>query len=174
MKNLLLIFSLLICSISFSQSESDILFIKSKIENVNAQSKNYKLTVISKTDETEMLHGNEIAVFTDDLRHIKLIRETYLNETGKTVIWDYIENNHAYFILKEYFTYKFPVADKKFNEADFTKTDEGFYLKNDRVIRWMKGTKLITKYPKNAASIENNMIEHIADLVAKFNQQTTK
>ena len=173
MKNLFLFLIILFYSFAFSQSESDILFIKNKIENVNLQSKNYKITIL-KLEQSSTSKGNEIAVFTDNSDVIKLIRETYIGGIEKTVIWNYIDNKLAYFIFKEYFTYKLPMTEVKFNELKFTKTEEGFYLKNDRVIRWMKGKTLVTKYPINAASIENNMIQHIADLVTKFEQQLSK
>ena len=170
----LFFFLLISCySFTFSQSESDITLIKSKIENVNLQSKNYTITNLKPT-ETSSSKDNEIAVFTDNSGSIKMIRETYINETEKTVIWNYIDNKLAYFIFKEYYTYKLPTTNVKFNESKFTKTEEGFYLKNDRIIRWMKGNKLVTKYPINAASIENNMIQHIAEIVGKFEQQISK
>ena len=173
MKNLFLFLIILFYSFAFSQSESDILFIKNKIENVNLQSKNYKITIL-KLEQSSTSKDNEIAVFTDNSGSIKMIRETYINETEKTVIWNYIDNKLAYFIFKEYYTYKLPTTNVKFNESKFTKTEEGFYLKNDRIIRWMKGNKLVTKYPINAASIENNMIQYIADIVTKFEQQISK
>lgn len=173
MKNILFIFFLYFVTITFSQSESDIAFIKTKIENVNLQSKNYKITILE-IEPSESKKGNEIAVFTDNSGNIKLIRETYIGETEKNLIWNYIDNEQAYFIYKEYFTYKTAIADKNFNELKYTKTEEGFYLKNDRIIRWMKGKKLVTKYPINTASIENNMIQHISDLIAKFEQQISK
>jgi len=144
----------------------DILFIKSKVETVNALSATFQINSLKDIEES-----TEILVFTDNSKNIKLIKETYLNENGRTIIWNYIENNHAYFIFKEYYTYKLPTSDKNFDASKYTKLEEGFYLKNDRVIRWMQGKKQITKYPKNAASIENNMMMHIEDMITRFNQQ---
>ena len=154
----------------FSQSDNDLLTIKSNVEKVNLQSKNDQISIL-KNEVSDTLKNSEIAVFTDNSNKITLIRETYFNETGKTVIWNYIKNDEAYFIFKEYFTYKFSKNDNQYNAGKFTKTEEGFYLKNNRVIRWMQGKKVITKYPKNAASIENNMIMHVEDMINRFNRQ---
>jgi GH15 family glucan-1,4-alpha-glucosidase len=166
MKKSLTIFSILMYSFSYSQSDNDILFIKSKIETVSSQTSTYQITTLK-----DVKKNSEIAVFTDNSKNIRLIRETYINDNGKTLIWNYIENNHPYFVFKEYYNYKYPVTDKKFNSSKFIKTEEGFYFKNDRVIRWMQGEKKVTKYPKNAANIENNMIMHIEDMIAKYHQQ---
>lgn len=167
MKKILFIFSLLFSLHTFSQSEAEISSIKSKVETVNAQYKNYTSIALKSDAEKK-------EVFTDNFKSVTLIRETYTNESGKTIIWNYIENNHPYFILKEYFTFKLPATDKNFDASDFTKTEEAFYLVNDRIIRWVKDKKAVKKYPKNAATIENNMIEHIAGLMEEYLQQQTK
>jgi len=156
--------------VAFSQSENDILSIRTRVEKVNTESARYYVAPLENY-EAASTEGNEI-LFYSDKSAIKLIKETYFGETGKTVIWNYIENNSAYFIFKEYFTYKLPISDKKFDATDFTKKEERFYIKNNRIIKWMQGKKVITKYPKNAASIENNMILHIEDMIAKFDLQT--
>lgn len=169
MKNLLLLLLISLYSFAFPQSESDILWIRTKVEKTNLDSKNYNTSKM-KTQEASA-EGNEIILYTEQLNDIKLIKETYFGEMGKTVIWDYIENNHPYFIFKEYYTYTLPITYKSFNTANFTKTEERFYLKNDRVIRWMKDKKILKTYPKNAASIENNMIDNINGLIEKFNTE---
>ncbi len=170
MRNLLFIFSLLISLLSFSQSESDISVIRLKTEKTNTDSKKYN-TAKLQNDKDPSTEGNEIIIYTEQLNDIRLIKETHYGETGKTVISNYIENNHPYFIFKEYYTYKLPITNKNFKGSDFTKTEERFYLKNDRVIRWMKDKKALKIYPKNSATIENNMVENIAGLIAKFNQE---
>jgi len=170
MKKTHLIFSIIYYSFCFSQSENDILSIRTEVEKVNTESASYYVSPLEnyKANTTE---GNQI-LFYSDKNTIKLIKETYLGETGKTVIWNYTENNKAYFIFKEYFLYKLPITAEKFNASAYTKKEERFYIKNNRIIKWMQGKKVITKYPKNAASIENNMILHIDDMIATFNQQT--
>lgn len=165
MKLTYLIFSLLCYSLAFSQSETEIAAIKSQVEFTNTQYKNYTVVVLKNEED-------KIEIYIDNSKNVKLICETYSNETGKTIIWDYIDNNHAYFILKEYYTYKLLPSNKNFNPSEFNKTDEGFYFKNDRIIRWMKDKKAVTKYPKNAATLENNIIEHIASLIEKYTEQT--
>lgn len=170
MKNTILIFVFFICFYSFSQSETDIEFIKTKVENINLQSRNLK-QVILKIESAETKKGNEIVAFMDNSGNIKMIRETYIGETEKNLIWNYIEDKKAYFILKEQYTFKYPITAKNFDALKYSKTEESFYLKNDRTIRWIKGKKIIKNYPINAASIENNMIQHITELLTKFEQQ---
>jgi hypothetical protein len=155
---------------AFSQSENDILSIRIRVEKVNTESASYYVAPLE-NHETSSTEANEI-LFYSNKNSIQLIKETYFGETGKTIIWNYIENNSAYFIFKEYFTYKLPISDKKFDGTVFSKKEERFYIKNNRIIKWMQGKKVVTKYPKNAASIENNMILHIEDMIAKFDLQT--
>ena len=90
---------------------------------------------------------------------------------GKTIIWNYIDNNHPIFVFKEYFTYKLPIADKNFNSKDFTKKEERFYFKDSRIIRWMIDKKQLKKFPGNAAMIENNMNESISGWISQFNKE---
>ena len=155
---------------AYSQSESDIAYIRSIVEKTNAESKNYQ-TAILKSDQGLSTEGNEITVYTEQLNEIKLIKEIYFGEMGKTVISNYIEDNHPIFIFKEYYTYKFSITYREFNSNDFTKSEERFYLKNDRIIKWMKDKKTLKTYPKNAASIESNMMEHVASLITQFEKE---
>lgn len=157
--------------VAFSQSENDILSIRTRVEKVNTESASYYVSALENYEAVVTTEGNEI-LFYSDKNNIKLIKETYFGETGKTVIWNYLENNDVYFIFKEYYTYKLPISDNKFDATDFSKKEERFYIKNNRIIKWMQGKKVVTKYPKNAASIENNMILHIEGMIAKYNQQT--
>lgn len=170
MKNAFFLLFVLFSLLSYSQSESDIAYIRAFVEKVNADSKDYQTAIID-TEQAETTEGNEVVVYTKELNDIKLIKETYYGEMGKTVILNYIDNNQAIFIYKQYIAYKYPITYKEFNANDFTKTEERFYLKNGRVIRWMKDKKVLKTYPLNAAAIENNMVEHIAALIAKFQKE---
>ncbi len=171
MKNIFLFLLIIIYSFAFSQSESDILYIRTQVETINTQSKNYN-TFILKKDKTESTEDSEILVITEELDKIRLIKETYFGEMGKTIIWNYIDNNHPVFVFKEYFTYKLPIVDKNFNSKDFMKKEERFYFKDSRIIRWMIDKKILKKYPSNAATIENNVNESISGLIAQFNKET--
>lgn len=155
---------------AYSQSESDIAYIRTQVETTNTQSKDYQKATLS-TDLGQSTEGNEVVVYTKGLNDIKLIKETYFGEMGKTVISNYIEDNHPVFIFKEYYTYKFPITFKEFNSNDFTKSEERFYLKNDRIIKWLKDKKTLKTYPKNAASIESNMMEHVTSLITQFEKE---
>jgi hypothetical protein len=170
MKNIFFLLLTSLYSFVFSQSENDIILIRTKVEKINTDSKNYQ-TAILKSDQGLSTEGNEITVYTEQLNEIKLIKEIYLGEMGKTVITSYIEENHPIFIFKEYYTYKFPITFKEFSSSDFTKSEERFYLKNDRIIKWMKDKKTLKTYPKNGASIESNMMEHVASLISQFEKE---
>ena len=170
MKKLLLIAFVCITTISFSQSESDITFIRNLVEQTNLHLNDYNSSIL-KNDELTSAAGNETLVFTEELNKIRLIKETFFGETGKTIIWNYFNDKQPIFIFKEYFKYKLPISNKNFNKNDFTKNEERFYLKNNRIIRWMKDKKIVKKYPTNAADIENNMLQHINSLVTKFEQE---
>lgn len=167
MKHVLLFLLTSFYLFAFSQSESDIAWIKSIVQKINTDSKNYQTAVIP-SDQSVSLEGNEITVYTEQLNDIRLIKEVYYRESGKTVISNYIDKNQAVFIFKEYYTYKYPITSKEFNASDYTKSEDRFYLKNDRIIKWIKDKKTLKVYPKNAASIETNMVEHVASLIAQF------
>lgn len=155
---------------AYPQSENDIAHIRSIVEKTNADSKNYQIAVL-KSDQGLSAEGNEITVYTGQLNDIKLIKEIYYGEMGKTAISNYIKDNHPVFIFKEYYSYKFTISSKEFNSNDFTKSEERFYLKNGRIIKWMKDKKTLKTYPKNAASIESNMMEHVASLITQFEKE---
>ena len=170
MKSILFIFTFLFCSLAFSQSENDISYIRAIVEKTNTELKNYHTSILVAKEKTST-EGSEILVITEELDKIKLIKETYFGEMGKTIIWNYIDNNHPIFVFKEYFTYKLPIADKNFNSKDFTKKEERFYFKDSRIIRWMIDKKQLKKFPGNAAMIENNMNESISGWISQFNKE---
>lgn len=170
MKKIIFILSLFISALSYSQSENDIAYIRAIVEKTNAELKNYHTATLEAKEQTSA-EGSEIIVITEELDKIKLIKETYFGEMGKTIIWNYIDNNHPVFVFKEYFTYKLPIADKNFNSKDFTKKEERFYFKDSRIIRWMIDKKQLKKFPGNAAILENNMNESISALIAQFNKE---
>lgn len=160
MKNVILLFIISINLCSFAQSEKDIASIRTYVEQTNLHLKDFNSFNIDDTINAK----NEIIIFTEELNKIRLIKESYNNNTGKTIIWNYIINKQPIFIYKEYFK-------NKIQTTDFMKTEERFYLKNNRIIRWMKDKKIIKKYPTNAADIENNMLEHINSLITKFDKE---
>ncbi len=170
MKNIFFLLLTSLYSFVFSQSENDIAYIRTQVETTNTQSKDYKKATLS-IDLGQSTEGNEVVVYTKELNDIKLIKETYFGEMGKTVISNYIDNKHTIFIHKEYYSYKFSITDKKFNTNDFIEKEVRFYLKNDRIIRWIDDKKTLKTYPKNAASIESNMMEHVASLISQFEKE---
>lgn len=170
MRSLFFYFMLFSSSVALAQSESDISSIRIKVEKINTDSKKYNTTIL-KSDLGLSTEGNETTVYTDQLKDIKLIKEIYYSEMGKLVISNYLENNQPIFIFKEYYTYKNPITFKEFNSKEFTKTEERFYVKNGRVIRWMKDKKNLKKLPNNAAVVENNMIENVNSWIAQFNKE---
>ena len=170
MKNIFLLFLISIYSFAISQSENDIAYIRAIVEKTNTELRNYHTATLEAKEQTST-EGSEILVFTEELDKIKMIKETYFGEMGKTIIWNYIDNNHPIFVFKEYITYKLPIADKNFNSKDFTKKEERFYFKDSRIIRWMIDKKQLKKFPGNAAILENNMNESISALIAQFKKE---
>ncbi len=166
-----LLLLILTCTIAFSQGEGDIQRIRMLREEVDTHLNDYKKTILKTADRTDA-DKNEIEIYTTDANTIRLIKEIYHSETGKTILSDYLQDGEPYFVLKEYITYNLPVTDKKFDPQKATKTEVSYYFKNGRVIRWMTGKK-ISKFDKSSAIVENNIIENIHVIVAEYNKTIT-
>jgi acyl-CoA thioesterase FadM len=81
MKNIFFLLLTSLYSFIFSQSENDIILIRTKVEKINTDSKNYQ-TAILKSDQGLSTEGNEITVYTEQLNEIKLIKEIYYGRNG--------------------------------------------------------------------------------------------